>query len=151
MSESLNRYYDFGPFRVDRTKRRLLREQSIVPITPKAFDTLLVLIEHAGQLVEKNDLIGRVWPGIAVEENNLTQNISSLRKALGEKREQPQYILTAPGIGYRFIAPVSKRANDASANAITDFENDYDSIRNSPRNERSAEARSNWLQPRTVI
>lgn len=87
-------------------KRRLLREGAIVPLTPKAFDTLLVLIENCGRVVEKTDLMERVWPGVSVEENNLTQNISALRKALGEKREEPQYILTVPGSGYRFIADV---------------------------------------------
>lgn len=101
-----NHFYEFGSFRVDTVKRRMLRNGAVVSLTPKAFDTLLVLIEHRGQVVEKNALLEKVWPGVAVEENNLTQNISTLRKALGEKREEPEYILTVPGLGYRFIAEV---------------------------------------------
>ena len=147
MSDAGNDGYEFGPFRVDKTKRRLLRDGEIVPLTPKAFDTLLVLIEHAGELVEKDELMERVWPGVVVEENNLTQNISALRKALGEKREEPQYILTAPGAGYRFIAQVHK-SNDESTTAT---ELDYYSIRNSVKTESIADARSNWRRPRTVI
>lgn len=101
-------FYEFGPFCVDALKRRLLRDGKIVPLTPKAFDTLLVLIENSGQVVEKDDLMEKVWPGIAVEENNLTQNVSALRKALGERRDEPQYILTVSGLGYRFIASVNE-------------------------------------------
>jgi DNA-binding winged helix-turn-helix (wHTH) protein/TolB-like protein/Flp pilus assembly protein TadD len=147
MSDAGNEGYEFGPFRVDKTKRRLLRDGEIVPLTPKAFDTLLVLIEHAGELVEKDELMERVWPGVVVEENNLTQNISALRKALGEKREEPQYILTAPGAGYRFIAQVHKSNHEST----TATELDYYSIRNSARTESLADARSNWRRPRTVI
>lgn len=108
MVKTARHFYEFGPFRVDALKRRLLRDGQIVPLTPKAFDTLLVLVEQSGQVVEKDDLMERVWPGIAVEENNLTQNISALRKALGERRDEPQYILTVSGQGYRFIASVSE-------------------------------------------
>jgi DNA-binding winged helix-turn-helix (wHTH) protein/TolB-like protein/Flp pilus assembly protein TadD len=108
MVKTAQHFYEFGPFRVDALKRRLLRDGQIVPLTPKAFDTLLVLIENSGQVVEKDDLMEKVWPGIAVEENNLTQNVSALRKALGERRDEPQYILTVSGLGYRFIASVNE-------------------------------------------
>jgi DNA-binding winged helix-turn-helix (wHTH) protein/TolB-like protein/Flp pilus assembly protein TadD len=120
LSESTINFYEFGPFRIDTVKRRLLRSGAIVPLTPKAFDTLLVLVGHSGQIVEKDYLMEQVWPGIAVEENNLTQNISALRKALGERREAPQYILTVPGSGYRFIADVrgAVAGNDLSAKSI---------------------------------
>ena len=152
MSDAGNDGYEFGPFRVDKTKRRLLRDGEIVPLTPKAFDTLLVLIEHAGQLVEKDELMERVWPGVVVEENNLTQNISALRKALGEKREEPQYILTAPGAGYRFIAHVRESNDESTVDlTVTPPDLDYYSIRNSARTESIADARSNWRRPRTVI
>ena len=106
MSESINHFYEFGPFRIDPIKRRLMRDGAIISLTPKAFETLLALVEHNGEIVEKDELMERVWRGVAVEENNLTQNISALRKALGEKREDPEYILTVPGIGYRFIGVV---------------------------------------------
>jgi DNA-binding winged helix-turn-helix (wHTH) protein/TolB-like protein len=108
MVKTAKHFYEFGPFRVDALKRRLLRGVEVVPLTPKAFDTLLVLVESGGRVVEKDDLMERVWPGVAVEENNLTQNISALRKALGERREEPQFIATVPGLGYRFIASVSE-------------------------------------------
>jgi DNA-binding winged helix-turn-helix (wHTH) protein/TolB-like protein/Flp pilus assembly protein TadD len=108
MLKSSKHFYEFGPFRVDAVKRRLLREGEIVSLTPKAFDTLLVLIENSGRVVEKDDLMDKVWAGLAVEENNLTQNISALRKALGERRDEPQYILTVSGLGYRFIASVNE-------------------------------------------
>jgi tetratricopeptide (TPR) repeat protein len=101
-------FYEFGPFRLDTVKRRLVRDGEIISLTPKAFDTLLVLIENSGRVVEKDDLMDKVWAGLAVEENNLTQNISALRKALGERRDEPQYILTVSGLGYRFIASVNE-------------------------------------------
>lgn len=100
------RFYEFGPFRVDSVKRRLLREGQPVPLTPKAFDTLIVLLEHRGQPVEKDELIEAVWPDTAVEENNLTQNIYALRKALGDSPNESRYILTVQGWGYRFVADV---------------------------------------------
>ena len=110
-------FYEFGPFRVDPVKRRLLRDGEIISLTPKAFDTLLVLIENSGRVVEKDDLMDKVWAGLAVEENNLTQNISALRKALGERRDEPQYILTVSGLGYRFIASVSETWPDEESRA----------------------------------
>src|SRR5437763_11667492 len=118
MSESRKRFYEFGEFRIDTVKRRLLRDGSIVALTPKSFDTLLVLVESAGQVVKKDDLIEKVWPGVAVEENNLTQNISALRKALGEKREEPQFILTVPGAGYRFIAEVREASKESIVSSV---------------------------------
>ena len=108
MVDSSRQFYEFGVFRIDVRKRRLLRDGSIVPLTPKAFDTLVVLIQNRDHVVEKEDLMDKVWPGTAVEENNLTQNISALRKALHEKRDHPEYILTVSGLGYRFIAEVKE-------------------------------------------
>lgn len=112
MVKTAQHFYDFGAFRVDAQRRRLLRAGEIVPLTPKAFDTLLVLVENSGRVMEKDDLMEQVWAGVAVEENNLTQNISALRKALGERRDEPQYILTVSGIGYRFIASVRESETD---------------------------------------
>ncbi len=154
MSDSVNTCYEFGPFRIDKMRRRLLRDGAIVPLTPKAFDTLFVLIEHGGQIVEKTELMEKVWPGVAVEENNLTQNISALRKALGEKREEPSYILTAPGIGYRFIAPVHESSDQSSSSVSSELataEPDYHSIRNSAVSEPLLDANNNWRRPRTII
>jgi DNA-binding winged helix-turn-helix (wHTH) protein/TolB-like protein/Flp pilus assembly protein TadD len=114
-------FYEFGPFRIDSSKRRLVRNGEVVPVTPKAFDTLLALVESRGRVVEKDDLMEKVWPGVAVEQNNLTQNISALRKALGEKRDQPEYILTVSGQGYRFVASVSESWGDADSSGASEI------------------------------
>ena len=81
----------------------------------KVFDTLLVLVDNAGRLVTKQELLDTVWPGTAVEENNLNHNVSVLRKALGEKATGQQYIETVPRVGYRFAAPVDRRRHAAPA------------------------------------
>lgn len=99
-------FYEFGPFRVDLEERTVLREGQIVPLPPKAFDLLLVLIQHSGRLVSKDDLMNTVWPDTFVEEANLSQNIFLLRKALGEKADAQRYIITVPGRGYKFAAEV---------------------------------------------
>ena len=112
MSQQNRQFYDFGPFRIDVVKRRLLRDGEVLRLTPKAFDLLLVLVEESGRTIEKDELLDRVWPGTAVEENNLNQNITALRKSLGDSRQESQYIATIPGIGYRFVAEVRKVSED---------------------------------------
>ena len=102
-------FYEFGPFRIDLTDRLLFRGAAAVPLTPKAFDTLLVLVEAAGRILEKDELMKRVWPDTIVEENNLTQNISALRKALGQGTDEKPYIETLPRRGYRFVAAIRER------------------------------------------
>jgi len=99
--------YEFGEFRMDSQNRSLRRGPSLVPLTPKAFEVLLVLVQKNGQVIAKDELMNAAWPDSFVEESNLTQTVFMLRKALGETRDQP-YILTVPGRGYRFIAPVIK-------------------------------------------
>ena len=99
-------FYAFGPFRLDSEKRVLVRDGTPVPLTPKATEILLVLVEHAGHMVEKDALINRVWPDAFVEEGNLNKNIFFLRKALGEWEDGREYIETVPKRGYRFVAPV---------------------------------------------
>jgi TolB-like protein/DNA-binding winged helix-turn-helix (wHTH) protein/Tfp pilus assembly protein PilF len=108
MSEENKHFYEFGPFRLDPLKRRLMRDGEPVRLTPKAFDLLLVLVEERGRTVEKDELFAKVWPGTVVEENNLNQNITALRKSLGDSRQESQYIATIPGLGYRFVAEVQK-------------------------------------------
>ncbi len=98
--------FEFGDFRVEAHTRRLLHKGDSVPLTPKVFDTLLYLVENRGKVVEKDDLMHAVWPDTVVEENNLNQNISTLRRVLGESRGENRFIATIPGKGYRFIAPV---------------------------------------------
>ena len=103
MEQPDNRSYEFGRFRLKVAERVLLREGEIVPLTPKVFDILVMLVENSGQVVSKDDLMKRVWPSTFVEEGNLTQNISLLRKALGESPGGVQFIETVPRRGYRFI------------------------------------------------
>jgi DNA-binding winged helix-turn-helix (wHTH) protein/TolB-like protein/Flp pilus assembly protein TadD len=108
MSKVIAHFYDFGPFRVDALKRLLLRSGQPVQLTSKAFDTLLTLVSHSGEVLEKNELMKTLWPDTIVEENNLTQNVSTIRKALGESRSEHRYIVTIPGRGYSFVASVKE-------------------------------------------
>jgi DNA-binding winged helix-turn-helix (wHTH) protein/pimeloyl-ACP methyl ester carboxylesterase len=109
--------YRFGPFHLDVRERRLSRGGEVIPLRLKVFDTLLVLVENAGRLVTKQELLDRVWPGTTVEENNLNHNVSVLRKALGEKATGQQYIETVPRVGYRFAAPVDADVPQTRASA----------------------------------
>jgi TolB-like protein/DNA-binding winged helix-turn-helix (wHTH) protein/Tfp pilus assembly protein PilF len=102
--------YQFGPFVLDASKRRLLRDGEVVRLTPKAFETLLALVEMRGKTIEKDELLKRVWGDTVVEENNLNQSITALRKALGDSRSESQYIATIPGLGYRFVADVREES-----------------------------------------
>src|SRR6516162_9998350 len=95
--------YEFGPFRLEPAERKLLRGGEVVALTPKVFDTLVMLVRHSGHLLEKDDLIRSLWPDSFVEEGNLSNNIFVLRKALGNDRE---YIETVPRRGYRFVGAV---------------------------------------------
>lgn len=108
MSLQEKHFYQFGPFRLDPWKRRLLRGDELISLTPKAFDTLLALVQQSGKTIEKDDLMKAVWPGVVVEENNLNQHITALRKSLGDSRQESQYIATIPGLGYRFVADVTR-------------------------------------------
>lgn len=106
MSLNLNDFYEFDAFRVDVRKRALLRGGEPVAIAPKAFDTLLVLLERSGEDVSKRELMEAVWPETFVEENNLSQAVSAVRRALGEGRSEHRFVVTLPGRGYRFVAEV---------------------------------------------
>jgi DNA-binding winged helix-turn-helix (wHTH) protein len=99
-------FYEFGSFRIDPDHRLLLRENQPVPLQPKAFDILLVLIRNQEEVVLKDDLLKTVWPETFVEESNLAQNIFVLRKALGDAKGENRYIVTVPGRGYRFAEKV---------------------------------------------
>ena len=99
--------YTFSGFRLDPGQRRLVSpDGDPVPLTSRVFDTLLYLVAHQGELLDKSTLMQAVWPDTVVEENNLNQAISALRKALGEAPGAHQFILTEPGRGYRFVAEV---------------------------------------------
>lgn len=109
MDEPQASIYEFEGFRLDPFKRLLSKaDDEIVPLMPKAFDTLLHLVRHAGEVVEKDALMGAVWADTIVEENNLNQNISVLRKVLGDRRGRHRFIVTVPGRGYKFVAGVRR-------------------------------------------
>ena len=107
--------YEFDVFRVDPVRRLLLRAEEPVAITPKAFSILLALLERPGEVVEKAELLERVWPGAFVTEANLTQNIFSLRKCLGERANDNRYIVTVPGQGYSFAGDLRRIERFATA------------------------------------
>jgi len=100
------RIYKFGSFSLDERERRLTFEGKRVALTPKAFDTILLLAQHAGHILGKQEMMERVWPGTFVEEATLAQNIFTLRRALGEDANNIRYIETIPRVGYRFICKV---------------------------------------------
>lgn len=106
MSNAGKHFYEFGLFRIDPDRRLLLRGNQPVPLQPKAFETLLALVQHSEGVVLKDDLMKTVWPDTFVEEANLAQNVFVLRKALGETGGEQRYILTVPGRGYRFVQKV---------------------------------------------
>lgn len=106
MSSGTSQLFDFGQFRADGLRRILSREGQPVPLTSKAFDTLLVLIENRDRVVSKDELLKTIWPDSFVEEANLAQNVSALRRALGESPGEHRFIATVPGRGYRFVAEV---------------------------------------------
>jgi eukaryotic-like serine/threonine-protein kinase len=108
MDNERKHFYAFGPFQLDSKERVLRRDSQPIALTPKAVDTLLVLLENAGHLVEKGDLMKQVWPDAFVEEGNLAKNIFTLRKVLGEYRKGQEYIETVPKRGYRFCAQVTE-------------------------------------------
>src|SRR5271170_7536293 len=98
--------YEFGPFRLDAGQRLLLRDDCPIPLQPKAFETLLVLVRNSEKVVLKDELLNAVWADTFVQESNLTQNIFVLRKALGDNDGGRRYIITVPGRGYRFAEKV---------------------------------------------
>jgi Tol biopolymer transport system component/DNA-binding winged helix-turn-helix (wHTH) protein len=102
------RFYRFGEYEVDSARRLLLRKGERVTLTPKAFHVLLTLLEHHGEIVSKDELLRIVWPDTVIEEISLTRNISVLRKTLGEKPDEHNYIVTVPGTGYGFVAAVER-------------------------------------------
>jgi len=99
-----NPHYRFGDFIVDTDQKVLLRQDKALPLTPKLFETLLILVENSGRIVQKEQFMERLWPHTFVEEANLTSNIQQLRKSLGDNARQPRYIETVTKRGYRFIA-----------------------------------------------
>jgi len=108
---------EFGPYRLDRDQQLLFREDEIIPLAPKIYDMLLALIESGGRVVDKEDLLRRVWQDAFVEEGSLARSVSTLRKTLGENPRDQKYIVTVPKRGYRFVARVT--ATQASDRTIS--------------------------------
>src|SRR5262245_11307214 len=118
-SNRLRAMYEFGPFRVDAAERLILRNGEAVPVTPKAFETLLFLLCNHGRLVEKEELLKAVWPDTFVEEGVLAVNVSALRKALGDDETGRGYVETVPRRGYRFVGVVREaNAADSTESAV---------------------------------
>ena len=107
-----NRIYEFGPFRLEVAEHLLLRNGETIPLQPKVFELLLVLVKHHGHLLGKDELLKAVWPDTVVEEINLANNVSILRKALGESGNGQRFIETVPRRGYRFVAPVREQKGE---------------------------------------
>ena len=112
MTSQNNLIYEFGPFKLVPAEKQLLRDGESVSLTPKSFDLLVVLVENAGHLVEKAELMNRVWPDSFVEEANLSVKMSELRRVLARDGNEDQYIETVPRRGYRFVAPVTEKRHE---------------------------------------
>jgi DNA-binding winged helix-turn-helix (wHTH) protein/TolB-like protein/tetratricopeptide (TPR) repeat protein len=121
LSDTEKVIYWFDAFELDPTRRLLLKQGQVVQLTPKVFETLLVLVRSRGRVMSKDELMQAVWPDTIVEETNLAHNISTLRKLLGQKTGDNRFIVTTPGRGYSFVAEVreSRRGNgEASDGAL---------------------------------
>ncbi len=118
MDKTAQHIYEFGPFRLIPEESQLLLDGQPVPLTPKAFDLLIVLVDGAGHLLGKAELLERVWPDSFVEEGNLTVKMSELRRALGKGADGAQYIETVPRRGYRFVADVRQSGGDEAPAAM---------------------------------
>src|ERR1051325_11886457 len=115
MNSTQRSTYEFGPYRLDSVRRLLTCDGEQVPLAPKNFDLLLTLVENRGHTLTKEELLQRIWPRTAVEESNLTQVIFVLRKELRETPNDHFFIVTVPGQGYRFVAPVRTFEDSAGA------------------------------------
>ncbi len=113
--------YTFGSFLLDTEARALSREGEPLPLAGKTFETLVALVENRGRLLDKDELLSRIWPGIVVEEANLSQAVFTVRKILGDNPKDPRYIATVAGRGYQFIAPVTELPNQAPAGKPKNF------------------------------
>src|SRR5271169_6847378 len=107
--------FQFGEFQVDALARTLRREEEIVTLNRRAFDVLLYLAQNPGKVVTRDELLKNVWPDAFVDENSLAQSISALRRALDEKPGDNNYIVTLPGRGYQFVAPVRVVSQESPA------------------------------------
>ena len=154
MSALTSETYEFDQFRIDAKHRFLMRDGEVLQLKPKVFDTLMVLIESAGRIVTKDELMQAVWGSTIVEENNLTHNISVLRKVLGENRGDHRYVLTIPGRGYRFVADVKSLNGESTDLVMAKFTRSKILIEDETQIDDTADRRSeavtaNWRPVRT--
>src|SRR5713226_5707782 len=135
-------FYQFGAFHIDTVERLLFRGEEKIPLTPKASDTLLALLENKGRVLDKDELLKMVWPDTFVEEGALARNVSALRKVLGNGADDFQYIETIPKRGYRFVAPVK------DLSATDDVEVEPEKLEpEEVENGRKWRSRAPWLIP----
>jgi DNA-binding winged helix-turn-helix (wHTH) protein len=118
IDDSVKNFYEFDSFQVDVRRRLLFHEGRPVRVTPKAFDILLGLVQSGGRVISKDELMTTIWPNCFVEEGNLAQNIFLLRRVLGERKNEHKYIITIPGVGYRF-APYVRAVSPAIRKVVT--------------------------------
>src|SRR5262245_11197217 len=124
-------FYEFGGLRLDVARRRLLRNGEALSVAPKPFETLLLLVENRGLVLEKDELMKCLWPESFVEEANLSQNIFVLRKLLGDGRGGKVFIQTIPRRGYKFVAAVQEVAGqESAAMAMLQFSGAYTALGN---------------------
>jgi Tol biopolymer transport system component/DNA-binding winged helix-turn-helix (wHTH) protein len=159
--------YEFAPFLLDAGERLLFRAGEVIPLRPKVFNLLLVLVENSGHILSKDELMNMVWPDAAVEEGSLARNISTLRKALGESSDECRFIETIPWRGYRFVATVRRLEHGGDGLVLEEYsaariviseddENgagvrtDQQPIEQSLRQETPAKSIARW-KPRTAI
>ena len=118
LNESAKNFYEFDSFQVDARRRLLFHEGRPVRVTPKAFDILLALVRSGGRVISKDELMTIIWPNCFVEESNLAQSIFLLRRVLGERKNEHKYIITIPGVGYRFAPYVRESAVSPSIRKV---------------------------------
>jgi DNA-binding winged helix-turn-helix (wHTH) protein len=119
LNDSAKDFYEFESFHVDARRRLLFHEGRPVHVTPKAFDILLGLVRSGGRVISKDELMTTIWPNCFVEEGNLAQNIFLLRRVLGERKNEHKYIITIPGVGYRFAPYVRESAVSPAIRKVT--------------------------------
>lgn len=141
--------YNFGPYRLDTSERVLLRDGLPVTLPPKDLETLLVLVERAGHIVEKDELLGKVWPGVFIEEGNLARHIFNLRQVLGDSPDGRKHIETIARRGYRFIAAI--REDGASASLDLAAANQGSAPAQTGPNLRHKRSRWLWLLPLSAV
>jgi DNA-binding winged helix-turn-helix (wHTH) protein len=119
MNDTANNFYEFDSFQVDVRRRLLMREGQPIRVTPKAFEILLALVRSGGRVLSKDEMMNTAWPDCFVEEGNLAQNVFLLRRTLGERKDEHKFIITIPGVGYRFAPYVKESTANPTLRTVT--------------------------------